>query len=108
MSRLKGNIIFESNVLDLFECGTSCLDTRFCVGYNFKQSATNGQINCQLTNTRDLTFDLISTEDNDWTFFKTEEKRLVSILRFIFWFFNKKILKEESCNMFVVKVNMHV
>ena len=76
--------MFESNVLDWFECGASCLDTRFCVGYNFKRSSTNGQINCQLTHIGDQTFGRISAEDNDWTFYKTEGKRMVRILRIYF------------------------
>ena len=71
--------MFESNVLDWIECGTSCLDTRFCVGYNFKQSSTNGQINCQLTHTTDQTFGRISTEDNDWIFYKTTGEKIVRL-----------------------------
>ena len=76
--------MFESNVFDWFECGTSCLDTRFCVGYNFKQSSTNGQINCQLTHIGDQTFERISAEENDSTFYKTKGKRMVSILKIYF------------------------
>ena len=76
--------MFESNVLNWIECGASCLDTRFCVGCNFKQSSTNGQVNCQLTHIGDQTFEKISTEDNDWTFYKTEGKRMVSISKICF------------------------
>ena len=72
---LEENIIFESNVLGWLECGALCLDTPFCVGYNFKKKSTHGQINCQLTNTGDQTFKRISTEDNDWTFYKTKGKK---------------------------------
>ena len=79
VSRLKENIIFESNVLDWLECGSSCFDTRFCVGYNFEKISTDGQINCQLTHTNDQTFKRISTEDNDWTFYKTAGKKSVRI-----------------------------
>ena len=73
------NIIVESNVLDWLECGELCLDTRFCVGYNFKKSSTDGQVNCQLTDTGDHIFERISTEDNDWTFYRTEGKQIVSV-----------------------------
>ena len=77
--RLKENIIFESNVLEWFECGISCLETRFCVGYNFKKSSTDGQINCQLTHTGDQVFERISSEDNDWTFYNSEGEKIVRL-----------------------------
>ena len=62
--------MFESIVLDWLECGASCLDTRFCDAYNFKKNSTAGQINCQLTHTSDHTLKRISTEENDWMFYK--------------------------------------
>ena len=76
VSRLKENIIFELNVLDWFECGFTCVKTRFCVGYNFKKSSTDGQINCQLTHADDQTFEKMSSEDKDWTFYKTRKKNV--------------------------------
>ena len=79
VARLNENIIVESNVLDWLECGELCLDTRFCVGYNFKKSSTDGQVNCELTHTGDHIFERISTEDNDWTFYRTEGKQIVSV-----------------------------
>ena len=79
ISRLKENVIFESNVLDWLECGTSCFETRFCVGYNFKENSTAGQINCQLTYTGDQTFERINTEDNDWMFYKREGENIVRL-----------------------------
>ena len=71
--------MFESNVSNWLECGSSCVDTRFCVGYNFKKNSTDGQINCQLTHTGDQTFKRTSTEDNDWTFYKRAGKRMVRV-----------------------------
>ena len=79
VSRLKEYIIFESSVLNMLECGSNCLDTRFCVGYNFKKTSTEGQINCQLTHTDDQTFERISTEDNDWTFYETAGEKIVRV-----------------------------
>ena len=70
----------ESNVLDWLDCGTLCLDTRFCVGYNFNKKSKDGQINCQLTHTGDHTFERISTEDNDWTFYESERQEIVRVL----------------------------
>ena len=70
----------ESNVLDWLDCGTLCLDTRFCVGYNFSKKSKDGQINCQLTHTGDHTFERISTEDNDWTFYESERQEIVRVL----------------------------
>ena len=58
--------------------------TGFYVGYNLKQSSKNGQINCQLTHTGDQTFERISTEDNDWMFYKTKGEKMVSILKIYF------------------------
>ena len=77
--RLKENIIFESNVLEWFQCGTSWLESRFCVGYNFKKSSTDGQINCQLTHSGDQVFERINIEDNDWTFYKSEGEKIVRL-----------------------------
>ena len=73
--------MFESNVLDWLDCGTLCLDTRFCVGYNFKKNSIDGHINCQLTHTDDHTFERISSEDNEWTFYKSEGQEIVRVLR---------------------------
>ena len=82
VSHLKENIIFESNVLDWLECGASCLDTRFCLGYNFKKNSSDGKINCQLTHADDQTFERISTvKDNDWTFYKTEGEKIVRVFQ---------------------------
>ena len=72
--------MFESKVFNWLECGASCLDTRFCLGYNFKEGSSDGQIMCQLTHTGDQTFERISTEDNCWTFYKTARKRMVRVL----------------------------
>ena len=77
--RLKQNIIFESNVLDWLQCSATCVHTRFCVGYNVKNSSTDGQIKCQLTHTANQTFRRISTEDNDWTFYKIAGKKMVRL-----------------------------
>ena len=91
VSRLKENIIFESSVLDWFECGALCLNTRFCVGYNFKKISTDDQINCQLTHTGDQTFERISYEDNGWTFYETAGKKIVGVkfLQFNCKFYSK-------------------
>ena len=51
----------------------------FCVGYNFKKNSTDGQINCQLTHTGDQIFKRVSTEDNDWTFYKRAGKIMVRV-----------------------------
>ena len=72
--------MFESNILNWFECGALCMNTRFCVGFNFKKKTTDGQINCQLTHSGNQTFERISTENNDWTFYKTEGEELVRVL----------------------------
>ena len=79
VAQLNQNIIVKSNVLDWLECGELCLDTRFCVGYNFKKSSTDGQVNCELTDTGNHIFERIRTEDSDWTFYRTEGKQIVSV-----------------------------
>ena len=82
VSLLEEDIIFESNVFDWLECGISCLETRSCAGYNFKESSADGQINCQLTDNADQTFGGVSTEDNDWTFYKRKGEETVHVRRY--------------------------
>ena len=77
--RLKKDIIFESNVLGWLDCGTSCLEKRACVAFNFKEESKENEINCQLTQTADHNFERGSTNDNGWTFYETVGERMVRI-----------------------------
>ncbi|CAB4036169.1 Hypothetical predicted protein, partial [Paramuricea clavata] len=73
--RLKKDIIFESNVLGWLDCGTSCLEKRTCVAFNFKEGSKENEINCQLTETADHYFEKGSTDDNGWTFYEAVGER---------------------------------
>jgi hypothetical protein len=77
--RLKKDIIFESNVLGWLDCGTSCLEKRACVAFNFKEKSKENEINCQLTQTADHNFETVNTHDNGWTFYETVGERMVRI-----------------------------
>ena len=79
ISRLKKDIISESTVLGWLDCGTSCLEKRACVAFNFKEKTKENEINCQLTHTADLKFEKASGEDNGWTFYETAGERMVRI-----------------------------
>ena len=50
-------------------CVLHCAETRFCVAINFKEKAEENEINCQLTNTTEQTFDKNAPEEEKvWTF----------------------------------------
>jgi hypothetical protein len=78
--RLKKDIIFESNVLGWLVCGTSCLEKRACVAFNFKEESKENEINCQLTQTADHNFERGRTDDNGWTFYEAVGERMVRII----------------------------
>jgi hypothetical protein len=89
ISRLKRDIISESNVLGWLDCGTSCLDKSVCVAFNFKEESKENEINCQLTQTTDHKFERGSADDKGWTFYEAVEERMVRILNINFHFFVK-------------------
>lgn len=77
---LKENIISESREHTWLHCGTSCLATRFCAAYNYKESLGQSEINCQLSHSVDHNFKEINySKENDWTFYSIEGPRLVRI-----------------------------
>ena len=78
-SRLKRDIIFESNVQSWLDCGTICLDKSVCVAFNIKEDSKENEINCQLTETTDHKFERGSTDDNGWTFYEGVGQRMVRI-----------------------------
>ena len=71
-------IISESSVYSWVDCGTSCLQTRFCVAYNYKETdSKENEVNCQLTATTDHQFEKGRKGDNGWSFYKGDGKRKV-------------------------------
>ena len=72
ISFLKENIISELKVTSWMDCSNSCLETHFCVAYNYKQSPPKeNKTNCQLSSSFQHRFEKVSTEDNDWSFYET-------------------------------------
>ena len=70
IARLEMNIISESSVYSWLECGTSCLENRFCVGYNYKKNSKGNEMNCQLSATTDHHFKKGRKGDNGWSFYE--------------------------------------
>jgi hypothetical protein len=55
------------------------LETRFCVGYNYKKKSKEEESNCQLSHSSvNHRFEKVNNEDNDWTFYEAAGKRIVS------------------------------
>ena len=91
--RLRTDIIFESNVLGWLDCGTSCLEKRTCVAFNFKEESKENEINCQLTQTADHNFERGSTNDNGWSFYEAVGDRMVRIFYRNLLFLLKRIVR---------------
>ena len=98
--RLKKDIIFESNVLGWLDCGTSCLEKRACVAFNFKEESKENELNCQLTQTGDHNFEKGSTYGNGWTFYKAVGERMVRIFHINLYFLNKRNRSLTKNNLF--------
>ena len=81
MSRLREDVFNETHAPSWLDCGTSCLQTSVCLGYNYKENSKDGDINCQLTHKMKHLFEKVSTEVNDWTFYEVAEERNVSKLK---------------------------
>jgi hypothetical protein len=91
--RLRKDVIFESNVLGWLDCGTSCLEKRACVAFNFKEESKENEINCQLTQTADQIFERGSANDNGWTFYEAVGDRMVRMFYINLYFLLKGIVR---------------
>ena len=85
IARLKVKIISESSVYSWVDCGTSCLQTRFCVAYNYKENSKGNEVNCQLTAATDHQFEKGRKGDNGWSFYEgVDERKVILIMLSLF------------------------
>lgn len=80
IARLTKNIVSESREHTWLHCGTSCVATRFCVAYNYKETSEENEINCQLSYSVGHIFEKINTEKDGWTFYVVSGEKIVRII----------------------------